>query len=135
MKGQRESVAEAPAAAAEAPPFGVRTAVPDGFAHMGPAALADHLTNLVFGTASDPYRACFRCKSEVGMAKHFLRDVPVLGFTMSVTNVVSAVLCARGDDEEEQAHPNVGDLPVGLRHVVMSWVTLRSSVRFRPVYE
>lgn len=103
---------------------------------MGPAALADPLTNFVFGTTSDPDRASFRRKSEVGMGKHFFRGVFVLGSTMSIASVVAAVLCAWGDDEEEKAHPNVDDLPVGLRDVVMGWVTsLRSLVRFRPVYE
>lgn len=125
-ESRRQSAAEVQAAVAVAPPVVDRAAVPDGFAQMGPAGLADHLTNFVFGSTADPDRVSFRRKSQVGMAKHFLRGVSVLGSTMSVINVVTAVLCAWGDDEEE-AHPNVDDLPAGLRDVVATWVTsLRS---------
>lgn len=70
------------------------------------------------------------------MARFFFYCVFELRSTTYVTNAVTAVLCARADHEEDEVHLIVDDVPVGLRDVVMSWVTsLRWSVRFGPVYE
>lgn len=54
------------------------------------------------------------------MTKKFLRGVSVVG-SMPISDIVGAVLCA-SDDEEEQDHPALKNVPMGVRDAVASWV-------------
>lgn len=87
---------------------------------MGPSGLADHLTDFVFDANQESECASFRRKTEAGMTKNYLRGASVVG-SMPISDIVGAVLCAWGD-EEEQDHPALKDVPMGVRDAVASWV-------------
>ena len=92
-----------------------------GFRSLGAAASAEDLASFSFGHEENPERAAFLKKARRGMSAGFLRGHTVCGLTMSAMEVVVLILFKWGDQGEP--HPDVPSLPLGLRDLVVSWVT------------
>ena len=92
-----------------------------GFRKLGAAAIAEDLASFSFRPEEILDRAAFLEKACRGMSAGFLRGHTVCGSTLSAMEVVVLILSKWGDQGEP--HPDVPSLPLGLRDVVLSWVT------------
>jgi len=119
------SSANAAAAAGPAVPGGAESVADGsreaGFRKLGATALAEDSALFSFGPEQNPERDSFFGKARRGMAAGFLRGHTVCGSTVSAMEVVMLVLSKWGDQGEP--HPDVPSLPLGLRDLVLSWVT------------
>jgi len=91
------------------------------FRQLGAAALAEDLASFAFGPGDDSERAAFVEKARRGMVSGFLRGHTVCGSTVSAVDVAVLILSKWG--EQGEPHPDVSSLPLGLRDLVLSWVT------------
>jgi len=92
-----------------------------GFRKLGAAAFAEDLASFSFGPEENPERAAFWEKARRGMSVGFLCGHTVCGSTVSGMEMVVLILSKWGDQGEP--HPDVPSLPLGLRDLVLSWVT------------
>jgi len=91
------------------------------FRQLGTAAWAEDLESFAFGPGDDSERAAFVERVLRGMVLGFLRGHTVCGSTVSAVDVVVLILSKWG--EQGEPHPDVSSLPLGLRDLVLSWVT------------
>ena len=117
--------ANAAAAAGPAVPGGAES-VSDGsreagFLKLGAAASAEDLASFSFGPEESPESAAFLEKARRGTSAGFLCGHTMCGSTVSAMEVVVLILSKWGDQGEP--HQDVPSLPLGLRDLVLSWVT------------
>jgi len=91
------------------------------FRQLGAAAFAENLASFAIGPGDDSERAAFVEPARRGMVSGFLRGHTVCGSTVSAVDVVVLILSKWG--EQGEPHPDVSSLPLGLRDLVLSWVT------------
>jgi len=91
------------------------------FRQLGATALAEDLDSFAFGRGDDSERSSFMEKARRDMVSGFLRGNTVCCSTVSAIDGVVLILSKRG--EQGEPHTDVSSLPLGLRDLVLSWVT------------
>jgi len=83
------------------------------------------MASFAFGRGEDSERSSFMEKARRGMVSGFLRGHTVCGSNVSAMDVVVLILSRWREQDEPQ--PDVSFLPLGLRDLVLSWVTFHRS--------
>jgi len=91
------------------------------FRQLGTAALTMDLATFALGPGGDAQRDIFIENARRGMPAAFLRGHTVCDTTLSAMEVVVMILTKWSEDG--QPHPEVSSLPLGLRDLVLSWVS------------
>jgi len=89
---------------------------------LGATALAEDLASFASGRGDDFERSSFVEKARRDMVSGFLRGHAVCGSTVSAMDVLDVILYKWG--EQGEPHPDVSSVALGLRDLVLSWVTL-----------